>query len=337
MRTLAATAFVVALTAGLLETASRVFWRVGFAVPMTQPDQILGAWYPGLLRVKRQQPSRQDKRFDILLLGGSVVNNKWGNIENELVRQFSSLGYKRVRVFNFGVPGHTSRDSLIKYRAMHQARFDLVLLYHGINEIRANNVPPDLYRQRYGHYGWYELVNSMEQHQDRATWALPLTLDYLRVRIAQTAGAANYVPEHIPREEWFQYGETQQSVAEFDQNIRTILDIARSREDPLVLMSFAWYLADGYDLDAFMAGQLAYGEHRAPIEMWGRPEHVVATLQAHNRVVRTIAAENGSVVFVDQASALPGNADYFDDICHLTERGSQAFVENIVTAFSSLP
>ena len=170
---------------------------------------------------------------------------------------------------------------------------------------------------------------------NQAIWALPLTLDYLRVRLRQVAGADNYVPEHIPREEWFQYGASQQSVTEFERNVRSILELAHSRGDPLVLMSFAWYLADNYELDAFMAGQLAYGQHRAPVEMWGHPEHVVSTLQAHNRVIESLAANDDHIVFVDQARLIPGNAAYFDDICHFTSLGSQAFVENIVTAFST--
>ena len=67
---------------------------------------------------------------------------------------------------------HTSRDSWLKYAALGEARFELVVFYDGIVERlrgtqdqgeimkkkkdetkrRANNAPPDIFREDYAHY-----------------------------------------------------------------------------------------------------------------------------------------------------------------------------------------
>ena len=73
----------------------------------------------------------------------------------------------------------------IEYEALGNEHFDLVLVYDGINEARANNVPPDLFRDDYGHYGWYEVVNALARHQGRARFALPYTAEYLGLRLRE--------------------------------------------------------------------------------------------------------------------------------------------------------
>ena len=64
-------------------------------------------------------------------------------MEMELREQLAYLGQRNVRIFNLAMPAHTSRDSWLKYAALRDARFDLVIFYHGINEARVNNAPPE--------------------------------------------------------------------------------------------------------------------------------------------------------------------------------------------------
>jgi hypothetical protein len=313
----------VLLCAVAAEVAARAFWRQ-FGVPFRDPARILYAYYPELREVEKIRPSHDDKFYDILFLGGSVLNSGWGEVELALYEQLALNGRRNVRIFNLAMMAHTSRDSWLKYAALNDARFDLVIFYHGINDTRANNAPPEIFREDYAHYSWYEVVNALAPYHGKALFALPYTLRYVVIRARQVLRANQYVPTHEPREEWLQYGSSPRSAASFKQNLGAILDLAARRGDQMLLMTFASYIpADPH------WGEPTLGPFRSPIRVWGRRENVLATLAIQNEVVRSLAAQQG-VLFVDQASLMEGSARYFNDVCHLTVEGSLRFVENLL-------
>ena len=144
------------------EIAVRAIWfRRG--VPFFDPGKILWAYYPPLADIAADPPRNDDDTLDVLILAGSVPHHKYGSVENELLEQLHASGHTDVRIFNLATPAHTTRDSKIKYEAMSNVRFDLVLFYHGINESRTNNAPPDLFSEDYSHYAWYEIVNTLAE------------------------------------------------------------------------------------------------------------------------------------------------------------------------------
>ena len=97
-------------------------------------------------------------------------------------------------------------------------------------------------------------------------------------------------------------------------------------------MSFATWVPADYSYQAFRRKQLDYLLHHSPIELWGRREHVLAAVEAHNAVVRRLAREHPGVVFVDQARRMPEGGLYYNDPCHFTTLGSQRFAEHLVEA-----
>jgi hypothetical protein len=342
--------FALVLVAALFsficaEVTARIYWRLCCGVPVLKPDQILFAYYPELgtsgelpeiLRpVPPTQASHSDEFYDILLLGGSVLHKSWGTVEMELREQLAYLGQRKVRVFNLAMPAHTSRDSWIKYAALRDARFDLVIFYHGINETRVNNAPPEIFRQDYGHYSWYETVNALTPYHGTAFLALLYTLRYLAISARHNFAKDHYISTYVIRKDWIRYGVDSRSVTSFKQNLSAILDLASQRGDRVLLMTFATYVPENYSREAFNKKQLDYGLHRAPIEWWGLREHVLATIAAHNEIVRELAVQHRDVLFVDQARLMPVSARYFNDPCHLTALGSTKFVENIVDALFS--
>ena len=337
--------FILLLIAGLLsilaaELTTRVFWRVCCGIPLLKPDQILYAYYPelqttgdlpgSLPSVNPRLPAHGDGFYDILFLGGSVLHKDWSSVEMELREQLAYLGQRNVRVFNLAVPAHTSRDSLLKYAALGEARFDLVIFYHGINESRANNAPPEIFREDYGHYSWYENVNALAPYHGTAVFALPYTLRYLTNNIRHILQKNQYISTYSVPKQWIQYGQTSRSAASLQHNLSALLELAEKRGDQILLMTFATYSPENYSRHAFDQKQLGYGLHRSPIEWWGQREHVLATVAVHNEIVRRTAAQHKNVLFVDQASLMEGNARYFNDVCHLTALGSTKFVENLV-------
>ena len=336
---------ILLLISGLLsvlaaELTARVFWRLCCGISLLKPDQILYAYYPelqttgdlpGALRsVAPRLPAHGDGFYDILLLGGSVLHKDWSSVEMELREQLAYRGQRNVRVFNLAMPAHTSRDSLLKYAALGEARYDLVIFYHGINEARANNAPPEIFQQDYGHYSWYAAVNTLAPYHGTAFVALPYTLRYLIVSARYKLTKDSYLSTYHVPERWVQYGRESRSAASFQQNLGAILTLASQRGDRVLLMTFATYVPENYSREAFKQKQLDYGLHRAPIQWWGLPEHVLATVAVHNEIVRSMAAQQKNVLFVDQASLMQGSARYFNDASHLTVLGSIKFVENLV-------
>ncbi len=312
------------------EVAARAFWRLGYGVPFRDPSRILYVYYPGLRDTDWARPSRGDEFYDVLLLGASTLHKRWGEVELTLLEQLIQGGHRNVRIFNLAQPAHTSRDSLLKYAALGDARFDLVVVYDGINDARVNNVPPELFREDYGHYSWYETLNTLAPYHGTAYFALPYTLRYLAAAVRQAVTAGSYVPREAPREDWVRYGRDPRSAASFEHNLSAILDLAAQRGDPVLLMSFATYVPANYSLEAFKAKRLNYGLHRTPIELIGAPEHVLNTVATHNGIVRDLAARHEGVLFVDQARLMAGEPRYFNDVCHLTVLGSAKFVENLL-------
>ena len=327
------------------ELTARVFWRVCCDVPLLNPDQVLHAYYPELrasgelpevLRsVAPTQAAHTNEFYDILLLGGSVLHKSWGSVEMELREQLTYLGHRKVRIFNLAMPAHTSRDSWLKYAALRDARFDLVIFYHGINEARVNNAPPDVFREDYSHYSWYEAVNTLAPYHGTAFLALPYTLRYLAVSVRYNLMKNRYISTYVIRKDWVQYGGYPRSAESFQHNLTAILDVAAQRGDRVLLMTFATHVPENYSREAFNQKQLGYGLHRSPIEWWGLREHVLATVDVHNEIVRGMAAQRKNVLFVDQARLMGESARYFNDPCHLTLVGSTKFVENMISVLVS--
>jgi hypothetical protein len=312
------------------EGAARLFWRIWYGLPFARPDRVLYAYYPELAQVDAERPARDDGVYDVLLLGGSVLNRDWGSIEADLRECLTRRLRRRVRVFNLAQRAHTSRDSRLKYEAVPDARFDLVAVYDGINDVRANNVPPGAFADDYSHLPWYGVVNALAPFHGGATLALSFTPAWIAARARSRFATDRSVSPGLPREDWVRYGKDARSAASFEHNLAAILDLATRRGDPVLLMTFAVYLPRLYSARGFEEGRLDYALHTSPAELWGKPEYVVAAVERQNDVVRRLAAERPEVVLVDQARLMAGSAESFNDPCHLTVRGSVAFVDHLV-------
>jgi len=316
------------LSVAALEIAARAYWRIEYQLSFRRPNHPLFAIYPELKAIDEMHPQRGDGYFNVLMLGESVLHHNWGEIEPALAEALALQGVRNLRIFNLAVPAQTSRDSWLKYAAIPNARFDVVMLYHGANESRTNNAPPDLFRSDYGHYAWYATVNTLAPAHGQAMFALPYTLSYASARLHQRVAPDRYAPLNEPRPEWLNYGAEIRSAAAFEQNVTSIVDVAAARGDRALLMTFASWIPPDYSREAFAAKRLAYRLHKMPVETWGRVENVRRAVAAHNDVIRRIAARRGTL-FIDQASAITGSADHFDDPFHLTIAGSVAFAANV--------
>ena len=323
---------VLLLSAAAAELTARAYWSFRGHVPFGRPGLILYAFYPGLSRIDALQPSRHDAYFDVLLLGGSSLHPGFGSVESALRERLSPKVLRRVRIFNLAWPGHTSRDGVLQYAAVGESRFDLVILYHGINDARANNAPPDVFKGDYSHFAWYDILNVMRGYHHRARFALPYSLRYLWKRIEVATHLGDYSPLEGPRNEWVRFGAEYRSRDALEDNLTTILERAAQVGDPVMLMTTVLYVPEDYSFERFRDRLLPYQLHLTPLELWGEPRHVQGAVAAHNAVVRELARRFPNVVLVDQARLMERGRQYFNDAVHFTVLGSAVFVDHLVSA-----
>ena len=315
----------------IAETGARLYWRFTQWVSPFHPSELIyQRFYPELRPLMEAPPPTSNPRsFELLLLGGSVLDDGWGDIGQRLEQVLDDMGRPGSRVYNLASPAHTSRDSLLKYQRLDK-RFDLVLVYHGINEVRMNNCPPEMFRQDYSHTAWYSMVNALEPGQ--ADWVLlPFTMRYIWINALDRAGA--YASWGLPKKEWFHYGAQVLSEKAFESNISGIVQLAQARGEPVLLATFAYRVPEEipthYDPKQMPGYAKADFKGACPIELWGDLENVTAGIDRHNDVTRRLAGQHPHVTLVDVAAAMSHDFDSFADICHLTRAGCEQFVAHV--------
>jgi len=331
LRAVATLAYLLFLF-GLLEAGSRAFWAIRWGVPFLHPNEAAIAFYPELRADLDAPPRHDDAAFDVLLLSGSALNVNFGPIGQLLAERLTQESGRPVRVHNLSMPGHTTLDSLYKYQQLAGASFDLVAVYHGLNELRANNVPPERFRADYSHYGWYEIVRDVVDQEALYPLAAPYSLRFAIRRSLARLGLRVYVPVERPRPEWVVYGREVRSREPFRRNLEAIAELAHSRGERVALMTYASHIAPGYSEEKFAARALDYVLYTAPIDLWGNVENVRSGLAAHNAVVRELVTSDPQLEFADIEAAIPDDGRYYDDICHFTVSGAERFVEALLPA-----
>ena len=312
----------------LLEISSRLYWSIGDGVSFLVPD-LFHAFYPEMKKIEAAPGAVDDNTFDVLILGGSVVYSRWADIDNRLGKELHHRTKRNVRIYNASKPGHTTRDSMLKYQRLGTRSFDLVLVYHGINEARANNCPPEMFRGDYSHYAWYAHINGLADHPEHRYVVLPYTGSFLVSTIAERLGLVQRVPKAIPNDKWVQFGADIKTAEPFRRNLTRIVELARGKNEPLLLMTFATHMPPNYSQQQLRQRQPNLRGTALAVELWGRPGDVTAAVRAHNEVIEGVAQQYGTL-FVDQDSLIPKDYGYFNDICHLSPDGCERYVANIL-------
>lgn len=322
--------FVLLLAAGAiaslaLEGTSRWLYARAAGLPFFYP--LAYAVYPPLYT---ELQDYTPDATNVLLLGGSVL---WGvglHYEGDALCD-------GCRIYNLAQPAHSSLDSAVKYRYLIDRgyRFDYVVFYHGINETRANNVPPNLYSEDYNHYFFYRLVNTAFRGRSPIRkFALNSALVFRANQLVRQLSETRFFGRHgvnlsSPRDDWLRYGGDIKSAQAFERNVLDIAELAQAQDAKLIVVEFA------YDplLDRYVEGgpgARSRDEMVEYTEQWGLPEHVRAGIRAHNKVL----ARHATRYTYRGTDALRHSA-YFIDPCHFTPEGEAAFVRVIHDALAA--
>lgn len=301
-----------AYLAGVLWAGFAAFrwWRLGSATSATSgQDQVLQLAYPSLWSNGPIADSGgpDDETFDVLLLGASVLEQ----VAPEFAERAKSQDGAPWRIWNTAVSAHTSRDSHFKYDRLKDLSIDLVVWHDSINDVRMNCCPPGSFRTGYTHCAWYA---ALERRLEKGTVNL---VDVVRSDVDRFIGLGE------PEPEWIDEGAVLKTPDAYRANLEPILKDAATRGRRVVLVTMPLYLPPHYTREAFVEKRMDYGEgaYRLPIEVWGRPEHVVRGVDAHNAVLRELAAADPNVILIDLAREFPREGRYFCDPCHLTPQG----------------
>lgn len=307
----------------LAELVCRGFWAVNYKVPYFRTDKIIYALYPNLGKV--MDSYRDDESYKVLLIGGSVLHQEWGAVEEHIKSDLGKFSNPRFTVYNVSFPANTTMDSRIKMDILGSRHFDYVILYHGINDIRTNNCPDSVFKEDYSHYSWYKTLYALLDHKETGITVLPFSMIYIYNRFMEKSGRVTILDTHTPRDDWMGYGRFVKNKKVIKNNIEYIASKVQEDGGTVILPSFAWYIPDDYSETMFESRVLDYNEHFCKIEIWGRPDIVKQALNLNNSVIKDICSSNNKIISLDLNEHLPHNKEYFNDICRLTDKGSGLF------------
>jgi lysophospholipase L1-like esterase len=265
--------------------------------------------------------------YRIVCLGGSTT---YSDGVQDYAQSYPALletylrerGLANVDVVNAGVPGYTSLETLINLQTrVLDLEPDLIVVYHGINEVHARLVwPPAAYRGDYSGFlrsppffaGPDLLEHStalrillvkqglIEPHSS-LTRIVP-DADTAYTRLFGRQQSEGTYPAGIFREVPAQTMLATNKPEYFERNLRSIIASARAHDLDVMLMTFAYSPA-------------------FPNEVVASPEYQHG-LEEGNEVVKRVAAMTGTNLF-DLAGLMPTDPIYYTDGVHFTGQGNE--------------
>lgn len=322
-----ALAIAVATLLGMEVTARAYWWFNG--VPFGSHQDLRHVFYPNVQLLRAENNLPEPTRRDILVLGGSVIDEG----RPALAALDERLG-PGVRLHVGARVAHTSLDSRRKSLWLSDLPYDEILIYHGINDCKYDNMPEELFDDEYSAYPFYKAFSALAQHPEIDRVLLPYTLHFLWIQVTSARLRPWRKPTIAAEKHWVKHGADIKSAATFRENLETIVHDARQRAQTVHLATFAYYIPEDYSYERFEKGELDYRRPYLPVEIWGSAENVSACIEVHNGILRDIANANSNVRLVDVEAAIPRTGLMFRDPCHFTREGEMRFTDVLFDALN---
>jgi len=267
-------------------------------------------------------------RYRVVCIGGSTtycdgVDDYQKSYPYLLQSYFHEQGFSNIDVVNAGVPGYSTMESLINFSIrVSDLKPNLIIIYHGINDIYARLVwPSAAYRRDHsGATGYpplfqmpplYEYIDVLriilirfgmiEPHNSlmRSIGDTPNT-SFDKLFMSQKSNKT--YPAGIFREVPAQVMLDTNKPVYFEQNLRDLITLAKHNDVDVVLTTFTY--------SPFIVDE-------------SHPTHpeVPTALAEHNTLIKQIA-QSTDLYFFDFKARMPRTADYFTDGYHFTFEGN---------------
>lgn len=248
---------------------------------------------------------KKDGAYRIVALGGSSTytelvedNDKtFTSVLERLLRD--EYGYDSIEVINAGVPGYNSWESLINLAfRIPDLEPDLVIIYHGTNDVQTRFVKPSAYRG--DNSGWrkqwrFPAVPLWEQ--SCLLRILSRRLGYSHQAVIETLVDS---PTSYYRDENPELVLKKNPPVYFQRNLENMIAIAKEQDIQIMLATWAYspYFRDYAALPFFQSA-----------------------FDHHNEIIREIATAHEVPMF-DFAALMPKDSQYWADGRHVNEAGA---------------
>lgn len=315
------------MTLGVLEGAIRYFHSSKHEMTFTY--DIEEEIYRSLSIIKKEY-NEQD--INILLLGGSVLD--------DIVPRFRETYQenKKIKIYDMAAAAHSTRDSKLKleYLTRKGFKFDHIIFYHGVNDARANNVPPEMFKENYDHYFFYSQINPAFNLENKVLRLFLKSAIFIKAYqsffyYVFKDDEGRFVPAHNPREKWLRYGHDLKSVKSFSENLSSIIKNATSTDSKLIIPRFATFLPENYDQLKHKNNQLGYAQidgsskYFLIVDAWGKFKNVKKAVHEHNKIIKNFSDR---FQYIDTTS-FDENGKLFVDPCHFSSDGINLFVSSL--------
>jgi len=254
----------------------------------------------------------------VACLGGSTTYGifNWPRQLRVLLNDDSDADRRRYEVFNFGMAGYTSLESLINLAInVQDYEIDVLVIHHALNDLMPRLYP--VMARDYRHFRKiYRPMGRVERYLTGHSALFVFISRRLGVRhsLADATMTVNDANPDNP----FQPDSLNPNTQIFRRNLETMISIAQSTGMRPVLTTMP------YSLDP----------SKLPGD-WAISHDVkVAGMVEHNAIIREIAAERG-ILLVDLDREMTGHESYFIDHIHCDGTGRIRKAELIAAALSS--
>lgn len=336
--------FIIGISLIAVEVISRLYFSMIFGSSFFKPSDSVYHFYPELRKVSNY--SYDNDRINVLVLGGSVVYDDTvsfpldGDTITSYFCSFPELLPKdKFNVLSLSNVGHNSLDSKYKYKFVENCKFDYILVYHGINDTRANNIESNRFDVNYRHIEFYDDIYVLLKHRNIDYYSSIFLFDWIVHSIVKKN--KSYIDKENVSQlfkfddegNFFKHGNNILSESTFRNNYIAILELAIKKDEILILPTYSFYLDSQYTYDKFKNKELDYSQQIFPVELYGLPQNVKKGILKHNSIIVDLAKTyTSNTVFIDLESQIPKNKMYFDDICHLNSQGCLLFSQLVADA-----
>lgn len=275
--------------------------------------------------------------FRVLLLGSSTLFNR--HMAERMKSALQQKTAKKIELLDAGIRSHTSRADVLKLQLLKNYQWDVVVFYDGINDLWANHVLPEDFREDYGHLDpWYRR-NFLLDHSLLARYIY--NASYWKIKSVNRALQEKFFIDYqfVFAKKKYVNAADFSSLAVFSKNVEAIVSLSKNINAKPVLITFAFHLPDKYSRKAFLDKTLDYSNpdnyDSRDVYNWGPPAYVREALTRQNDILRDIASKQ-DVLLVDVDAKMSGQGRWFGDVCHFNDEGVDIFVERVAGQLAPL-